>query len=74
MWQELKPAIEFQRDVYQRALPELARVLPRGAHHTRDLRAGMRPHHRDDGLLQHDEPQHPAESVPGLPIAGKASD
>ncbi|MDB5709776.1 MAG: nudH, partial [Sphingomonas bacterium] len=37
-----------KRDVYQMALTELARFLPRGSQHNRYLRAGMRPHHRDD--------------------------
>jgi len=41
--------IEFKRDVYQMALTELARFLPRGAQHNRYLRSGLRPHHRDDG-------------------------
>ena len=41
--------IEFKRDVYQMALTELARFLPRGAQHNRYLRSGMRPHHREDG-------------------------
>jgi len=40
--------IEFKRDVYQMALTELARFLPRGAQHNRYLRSGLRPHHRDD--------------------------
>jgi len=44
----LEVVIEFKRDVYQMALTELARFLPRGSHHNRYLRSGMRPHHRDD--------------------------
>ena len=44
----LELVIEFKRDVYQMALTELARFLPRGTHHNRYLRSGMRPHHRDD--------------------------
>ena len=47
-WVPLDVVIEFKRDVYQMALTELARFLPRGAHHNRYLRSGMRPHHRDD--------------------------
>jgi putative (di)nucleoside polyphosphate hydrolase len=47
-WVPLELVIEFKRDVYQMALTELARFLPRGAHHNRYLRSGMRPHHRDD--------------------------
>jgi len=40
--------IEFKRDVYQMALTELARFLPRAAHHNRYLRSGMRGQWRDD--------------------------
>jgi putative (di)nucleoside polyphosphate hydrolase len=47
-WVPLELVIEFKRDVYQMALTELARFLPRGTHHNRYLRSGMRPHHRDD--------------------------
>ena len=42
--------IEFKRDVYQMALTELARFLPRGTHYNRYLRSGMRPHYQDDGM------------------------
>ena len=54
-WVPLELVIEFKRDVYQMALTELARFLPRGAHHNRYLRSGMRPHHRDDGSMGHGE-------------------
>ncbi|MEO8079469.1 MAG: hypothetical protein ABI641_02995, partial [Caldimonas sp.] len=47
-WIPLDVVIEFKRDVYQMALTELARFLPRGAQHNRYLRSGMRPHYRDD--------------------------
>ena len=47
-WVPLEVVIEFKRDVYQMALTELARYLPRGMHHNRYLRSGMRPHHRDE--------------------------
>ena len=40
--------IEFKRDVYQMALTELSRFLPRGIHHNRYLRAGMRVQPRRD--------------------------
>ena len=46
-WVPLDLVIEFKRDVYQMALTELARFLPRNNHHNRYLRSGMRPHHRD---------------------------
>ena len=47
-WVPLDVVIEFKRGVYEMALTELARFLPRDNHHNRYLRAGMRPHHRDD--------------------------
>ena len=48
-WVPLDVVIEFKRDVYQMALTELARFLPRGTQHNRYLRSGMRPHQpRDD--------------------------
>jgi len=47
-WIPLDVVIEFKRDVYQMALTELARFLPRNNQHNRYLRSGMRPHHRDD--------------------------
>ena len=47
-WIPLDVVIEFKREVYQLALTELARFLPRNNHHNRYLRAGMRPHPRDD--------------------------
>jgi putative (di)nucleoside polyphosphate hydrolase len=67
--------IEFKRDVYQMALTELARFLPRGTHHNRYLRSGMRPHHRDDGPMHHDEPQQGIEPLAKpLPLLGKLPD
>jgi len=47
-WIPLDVVIEFKRDVYQMALTELARFLPRGAQHNRYLRSGLRPHHREE--------------------------
>jgi putative (di)nucleoside polyphosphate hydrolase len=47
-WIPLDVVIEFKRDVYQMALTELARFLPRNNQHNRYLRSGMRPHHRDE--------------------------
>jgi putative (di)nucleoside polyphosphate hydrolase len=43
-WVPLEWVIEFKRDVYQMALSELARYLPRMNHHNRYLRAGVRMH------------------------------
>jgi putative (di)nucleoside polyphosphate hydrolase len=57
-WVPLDMVIEFKRGVYEMALTELARYLPRVTHHNRFLRSGMRAHHRhDDGG---DPPQQPA--------------
>ena len=47
-WVPLELVIEFKREVYQMALSELARFLPRGPQHNRYLRSGMRPQHRED--------------------------
>jgi len=44
----LDVVIEFKRDVYQRALTELSRFLPRTNHSNRYLRAGLRHSHRGD--------------------------
>jgi putative (di)nucleoside polyphosphate hydrolase len=71
-WIPLDVVIEFKRDVYQMALTELARFLPRGAQHNRYLRSGLRPHHRDDA----GEAQRRHEAAPNVaaivaaPIAG----
>lgn len=48
-WVPLEAVIEFKRDVYQLALSELARFLPRGQgqHPNRYLRAGLRASSRD---------------------------
>jgi putative (di)nucleoside polyphosphate hydrolase len=54
-WVPLELVIEFKRNVYQMALTELARYLPRIAHHNRYLRSGMRPHRRED-MPAEDEP------------------
>ena len=71
----LEFVIEFKRDVYQMALTELARFLPRGTHHNRYLRSGMRPHHRDDEPQHHEEPQPPAiEPVAPMPLVGDLPD
>jgi len=59
-WVPLDVVIEFKRDVYQMALTELARFLPRANHHNRYLRSGMRPH-RHDGA---DDTPRPLPPVP----------
>ena len=43
-WVPLDVVIEFKRDVYQMALTELARYMPKTNFHNRYLRSGMRPH------------------------------
>ncbi|OYU27817.1 RNA pyrophosphohydrolase [Paucibacter aquatile] len=49
-WVPLDAVIEFKRGVYENALTELARYLPRINHHNRYLRSGMRPQHgRQEG-------------------------
>ena len=47
-WVPLDVVIEFKRDVYEMALTELSRFLPRAHHHNRYLRSGMRPQRHDD--------------------------
>jgi len=62
--------IEFKRDVYQMALTELARFLPRGTQHNRYLRSGLRPHHREDGADHYRRSDAlPAESVERASLA-----
>jgi putative (di)nucleoside polyphosphate hydrolase len=41
-WVPLDMVIEFKRHVYELALTELARFLPRATHHNRYLRSGLR--------------------------------
>ncbi len=47
-WVPLDVVIEFKRGVYEMALTELSRFLPRAHHHNRYLRAGMRTQRRED--------------------------
>ena len=54
-WVPLELVIEFKRDVYQMALTELARFLPRGTHQNRYLRASMRPYRGDDEQQHQDD-------------------
>ncbi len=55
-WVPLDLVIEFKRDVYQMALSELARFLPRMNHHNRYLRSGMRPRYHDDSAFESSQP------------------
>jgi len=61
-WVPLDVVIEFKRDVYQMALTELARFLPRVNHHNRYLRGGMR-HHG-----QHPRDEREMELPPGATL------
>ncbi len=47
-WVPLDVVIEFKRNVYEMALTELSRFLPRVHHQNRYLRAGMRMQHHDE--------------------------
>ena len=49
----LEAVIEFKRGVYEMALRELARYLPRNDHRNRYLRSGMRTRDGDHGGLDH---------------------
>jgi putative (di)nucleoside polyphosphate hydrolase len=82
-WVPLDVVIEFKRDVYQLALSELARFLPRPSHHNRYLRGGMRPYLRDDrregdqppllpgGLHEARQDQRSANQSDFMPLAGE---
>jgi putative (di)nucleoside polyphosphate hydrolase len=50
-WVPLDMVIEFKREVYQMALTELSRFLPRLNHHTRYLRSGVRARQRDPSAM-----------------------
>jgi putative (di)nucleoside polyphosphate hydrolase len=65
-WVPLDVVVEFKRGVYEMALRELARFLPRGDHRNRYLRSGMRSreqehhgpeHHGQDPLSQDHPPE-----------------
>ena len=45
--------IEFKRNVYEMALTELARFLPRVNHHNRYLRSGLRAQRLDHEAHSH---------------------
>jgi putative (di)nucleoside polyphosphate hydrolase len=54
-WVPLDVVVEFKRGVYEMALTELARYLPRQDHRNRYLRSGMRARDNDnhDGMVDH---------------------
>jgi putative (di)nucleoside polyphosphate hydrolase len=71
----LDVVIEFKRNVYEMALTELARFLPRVHHHNRYLRAGMRTHRHDDsGFDSPPEATAPAERPADEPLPPAAND
>jgi putative (di)nucleoside polyphosphate hydrolase len=55
--------IEFKRGVYEMALTELARYLPRVNHHNRYLRSGLR--------AQRHESEAPIGAGPPAPFGGE---
>ena len=62
-WVPLESVIEFKRGVYEMALTELARYLPRLNHHNRFLRSGMRPAMRNEDAHPPPVAQHTVEPV-----------
>jgi putative (di)nucleoside polyphosphate hydrolase len=68
-WVPLDVVIEFKRNVYQMALTELSRFLPRVHHPNRYLRAGIRSQrHEDSGygaLHEASTPPRPADGPAG---------
>jgi putative (di)nucleoside polyphosphate hydrolase len=62
-WVPLDVVVEFKRGVYEMALTELARYVPRHDHRNRYLRSGMRSRDHDG---HHEHIHHPAE-VQGAP-------
>ena len=63
----LDMVIEFKRRVYELALTELSRFLPRTPHHTRYLRAGIRGRSREphqDSTHDPQEPVRPSSPTP----------
>ena len=71
-WVPLEAVIEFKRGVYQMALTELARFLPRLNHHNRYLRAGMRPAPRGERGPRHDTAE--IQVLPPGPDTGSETD
>ena len=59
-WVPLDVVVEFKRGVYEMALTELARFVPRGDHRNRYLRGGMR-------AREHEPPHNEAAGVQAAP-------
>ena len=64
-WVPLDAVVEFKRGVYEMALTELARHLPRNEYRNRFLRQGMRPQEQDAGAGQAGVLGHGMELPPG---------
>jgi putative (di)nucleoside polyphosphate hydrolase len=65
-WVPLEWVIEFKREVYEMALTELARFLPRSSHHNRYLRGGLRGRHFGHDQEQVHEPLEPPHDPTSL--------
>jgi putative (di)nucleoside polyphosphate hydrolase len=62
-WVPLEVVVEFKRGVYEMALTELARFLPRHDHRNRYLRSGMRQRESDQDFC-HDHISTPSFELP----------
>jgi putative (di)nucleoside polyphosphate hydrolase len=69
-WVPLDVVVEFKRGVYEMALTELSRYLPRNDSRNRYLRGGTR-HHQDDGMDS--SPPLSGGTPPGLELPPGAS-
>jgi putative (di)nucleoside polyphosphate hydrolase len=63
-WVPLDVVVEFKRGVYEMALTELARFLPRHEHRNRYLRSGMRARDHDTAEHFHDPAPGPGFELP----------
>ena len=63
--------MEFKRGVYEMALTELARYLPRNDHRNRFLRGNVTRHRNMDDGFNHPMPAH--DSPPGMELPPGAS-
>jgi putative (di)nucleoside polyphosphate hydrolase len=72
-WVPLEMVIEFKREVYELALTELSRFLPRTLHHTRYLRAGIRGRPRDHQNTADIDGQAPAHEPAANPADAPAA-
>jgi putative (di)nucleoside polyphosphate hydrolase len=63
-WVPLDMVIEFKRGVYEMALTELARYVPRVTHHHRYPRSGPRTHRHEDESQAPDPTPRPEGSEP----------